>query len=277
MTKFPYKRIISYGCSITAGDELGDARVLGMTDGQLAEFVRTKRITSSSHLYGELKVTDEMRMRIRDVNGELSWPNYITKHFKVPILNRSISGSSLSSATNEILKDLHNSVINDDDLILVGITGPGRWFQYNEDGKTGGGVVGWGWHDTPQDYQTQLETNYFNKYNLFYTHFKEIAFISNLSDRLNGRIQLCYCHYGPWYLEHIFYKELKKEKFAKFYDFCYNICPPHNFLDTRQALAEMVEITAKRHPFGHPTVKYHKDFADILIKKLEKKYAINNE
>jgi hypothetical protein len=273
MIKFPYKRIISYGCSITAGTELGDAALLGMTEDQLADFVRTNQVVGNRDLYGKLGVTQDTIVLIDAVNASFSWPNYVARRFNVPLENRAIGGSSLSSATNEILKDLHNSNINADDLILVGITGPGRWFQYNEDGSTGGGVIGWGWPNTLLEYQTQLENNFFNKYNLLYNHYKELAFISNLSDTLNGQIKMCYALNSPYHFEIVFRNDLKEKKFAEFYNFCLNICPTHHFLENTRALNEILGITGERHPFGHPKVKYHKKFANMLIKKLEEMYS----
>ena len=40
MIKLPYNRIISYGCSFTAGSELGDAEVLGMTEEEMRKLVK---------------------------------------------------------------------------------------------------------------------------------------------------------------------------------------------------------------------------------------------
>jgi hypothetical protein len=276
MTKFPYKRIVSYGCSITAGSELGTASVYGMTDDQLKEFVKVNQIDNIQKLHYIVDFANarENYLKIEKLDATLSWPNYIAAHFNVPLDNRAIGGSSLSSATHNILKDLHNSDINNDDLVLVGITGPFRWFQYDEDGGTSGGVVGTPhWKKTPLEYQTQLQKHYFNRYNLLYAHFKEIAFISNLSDTLNGRIKLCYAMHGIETLKLIFHNDLKEKDFAEFFDFCINMCPSHNFIEKTVVLDILQIRPSERHPFGHPKVKYHKEFADILITKLEAMYS----
>ena len=39
MIKLPYNRIISYGCSFTAGSELGTAEFLGITEEELHKLV----------------------------------------------------------------------------------------------------------------------------------------------------------------------------------------------------------------------------------------------
>ena len=272
MTKFPYKRIFSYGCSITAGTELGDAALLGMTEDQLDEFVKANQIVGTQDLYGKLGAMKDTIGLINTVNASFSWPNYVAEHFNVPLHNRAIGGSSLSSATHEILKDLHNSNINNDDLILVGITGPGRWFQFNEGGKTAGGVVGqYSWPNTLLEYQNQLEQNFFNRHNLLYNHYKELAFISNLSDRLNGQIKMCYAVNSPSQLENIFH--LKEKEFVGFYDFCRSIFPTHNLIDETLCLTELAGRDRKNfHPFKHPKVEFHKKFANILIEKMEKMY-----
>jgi hypothetical protein len=272
MTKFPYKRVFSYGCSITAGTELGDAALLGMTDEQLKQFVKANQIVGTQDLYSKLGATNKTIGLINTVNASFSWPNYVAEHFNIPLYNRAIGGSSLSSATHEILKDLHASIINDDDLILVGITGPGRWFQYSDNGKTAGGVVGqYSWPNTPLEYQKQLEQNFFNRHNLMYNHYKELAFISNLSDRLNGQIKMCYAVNSPSMLENIFH--LKEKEFVGFYDFCCSIFPTHNLIEKTVCLTELAGRSPENfHPFCHPKVEFHKKFANILIENLEKMY-----
>lgn len=271
MTNFPYKRIISYGCSLTAGSELTDHEFMGITEDELFEYVKKHKFTGSHDLFRVFNLSPNTIKEILAKNASKSWPNYVAKHFGVDILNRAIPGSSLGEATYNILKDLYDGRINDDDLVLVGITSPSRWFQFDEKGEKFGGVFGW----MPiSEYSTQLEMNWANPYNIVYSHYKEITFLSDLSDRLNGQIKLCYTFGAPQYITHFYGEELKDSKFAEFFDFSISLLPLHNFIDHENSICEIASwITPEtHHVFGHPRVQFHEQFSEILIEKLEKMY-----
>jgi hypothetical protein len=276
MIKFPYNRIISYGCSFTAGSELTDGEFFPMSEEDLFKYVKKHNITGSEQLFRNLKLSPTTVKNIFARNATKSWPNYIANKFDKSLHNRAVPGSSLSLTTYRILKDLHDSAIDSDDFVLVGVTSPARWFQFFEDGNSGGGVVGMGWKGGfSEEYIKNLELHWFNAYNIVYNHFKEMAFLSNLSDRLNGQIKLSYAFGAPAYLKHFFKEELKDKKFSEFYDFCVSMCPQHNFIGSQYSISELASYRddSKHHVFGHPRVQFHEHFANILIKDLEEMYS----
>jgi len=270
MTKLPYKRLISYGCSFTAGSELTDHEFLGFTEDELFKYVKKHKITGTYELFDSLNVTPQVHREVLAKNSTKSWPNYIGKHFDLPVINRAIPGSSLSEATYNILKDSHDGRITDDDLVIVGVTSPARWFQFTDDGGYFGGVFGW----MPEsEYYNHLLHGWANPYNVVYSHYKEIAFLSNLSDRLNQQIKLCYTFGGPDYIKYSYEEELKESKFSEFFDFSSSIFPKHNFID-EVSLCELAMIIKPEthHVFGHPRIRFHEQFANILIEKMETMY-----
>jgi len=273
MTNLPYKRIISYGCSLTAGSELSDHEFLGISEEALFDLVKKRNMQGSHDLFKAFNISTPMWNQIASKNATLSWPNYIAKHFRRPLVNRAKPGTSLSFSTYSILNDLHNSNIGADDLVLVGVTSPNRWFQFTDDGEKLGGVFGFLGKD--DEYIRQLELNWANSYNLLFTHNKELTFLSDLSDRLNGQIKLCYAFGTPEYTKHFHTKELKDHKFRQFYNFCGSLCPTHNFIDTTTSISELASWIdpSKHHVFGHPRVQFHEQFANILIEKMEKLYS----
>jgi hypothetical protein len=275
MTKLPYNRIISYGCSFTAGSELADHEFLDMPEDELFKYVEKHNIKGSHQLYMSLKLSDETIGDIITCNKTKSWPNFVAKRFDIPLHNRAIPGSSLSCTTYKILNDLHYSAINNDDLVLVGITSPNRWFQFYENGRYGGGVFGIAWQkEFSTTFQEHMEREWANEYNLIYNHFKEITFLSDLSDRLNGQIKLCYAFGAPQYTKHFFKEKLKEKKFSEFFDFCTGMHPHHNFIDNEKSISELAgwRHDCRHHVFGHPRVQFHEQFANILINKMEKMY-----
>ena len=278
MTNFPYKRIISYGCSLTAGTELLDHAVLNMTENEFVEFLKKNKISSIPEFFSYLKDNfsyDEITSKMFQLNASASWPNFIAKHFSVPHVNQAVPGSSVSHTAYKILKDLASSQIEETDLVLVGITSPSRWFQFLEDGDEAWGVFGIGWNMRFKvEYQKQLEKHWFNAYNIIYSHFKEITFLSDLSDRLGGRIKLCYAFAGPEYLKYFFEEDLQNSRFSDFFNFSVDMCPTHNFLDTTASISNLAgwRKDSTHHVFGHPKIQFHEQFANILIEKMEKMY-----
>lgn len=272
MTEINFDRIVSYGCSFTAGSELYDHHGLEMTEDQLRQFVSKRKITGSYQLYKELKTVPEIINNITENNAKLSWPNYVARHFNVYHENRAVPGSALSHTVYKILSDLHTAQITPTDLILVGLTTPTRWFQFLSDGTPTWGVLGHGWKGLiDPSHRKFLEENWFNAYNTFYHYFKDIAFLSNLSDTLGGRIKLGYTFVSASNLKDTLHVEMQDEKFAKFFEFCSTMCPTHNILHSESTIIEMAGETKSEthHVFGHPRVCFHKEYAKQIIPQIE--------
>ena len=277
MIELPYKRIISYGCSITAGQELIDHEFFNMSEDDLAAHVKNSNITGPRHLYESLNVKSKKVEDIRVRNATKSWPNFIGKRFDLPVHNRAMAGTSLSDATYRILSDLHNSKINEDDLVLVGVTTPFRWFQFFESGDFGGGIFGSMWQlKFSDDFTKQIEYNWVNAYNIVYNHCKELMLLSALSDSLDGRIKLCYVFGKDTFLAHTFSEELKTKKFSDFVDFCSSMLSLHHDINptslTTLSGNPFIDVE-NHHVFGHPRIEYHEQYANLVIEKLEQMYS----
>ncbi len=296
MTDFKYTRIVSYGCSFTAGSELTDHDVIGISENELLSCVRKNKYSGSKEIYDHYNVDEETRKKILKSNRTKSWPNYIANYYNVPLLNRAIPGSSLSHATYCLLRDIHSKTIQPTDLVLIGITSPNRWFQFTKTGKPFYGVFnrGWTYLEHPlatENYRKELEKNWYNVYNLIYTHYKEILFLSNLSNSMNKQIKLCYAIRAPSFIQHLFPTELPQgflrnifpnefsttsdeSNESTFFDFCHRLIPYDNFIDPEISLSELSswKDVSKHHAFGHPRVELHKQFADMLINKMEQQY-----
>jgi hypothetical protein len=273
-TPFPYKRIISYGCSFTAGSELTDHEVMGITEEELSACARRNKYISSRQVHQHFSVSAELRAQILESNRNKSWPNYIAQKYNIPLLNQAVPGSSLSHTTYCILRDIHNNITQPTDLILVGITSPNRWFQFLGNGKTFYCVMNEGWSNithsfVTEKYKAELDKNWFNMYNVLYSYYKEILFLSNLSDTMNGQIKMCHALSTPKDIQSIY-----EQQDSNFVKFCENLNPNKNLIYTENC---MMGISGKQdfsthHTFGHPRVETHKKFADLIIEKLEEIY-----
>lgn len=280
MIDLPYNRIISYGCSFTAGSELTDHEFLGMTSEELITYVKKHNITGPYELFRRLNTSSETIRAMIDLNATKGWPNFVANRFNKPLHNRAFPGTSLADATYRLLSDLHYSRIKHDDLVLVGVTSPLRWFQFLENGDTGSGVFGASWETVKfsNEFISQLESNWVNAYNMSYNYYKELVFLSQLSDRLNGQIKLCYIFGKNQFLKHVYASEMKDMNFSKFYDFCASMSLSNNDINP----TSFTEISGNpktdkkfknHHVFGHPKVEIHEQYANLVIKKLEQLYS----
>jgi hypothetical protein len=165
-------------------------------------------------------------------------------------------------------------------LVLVGVTSPYRWFQFLENGDAGSGVFGSMWENAKfsEEYRSQIESNWANPYNIVYNYHKELMFLSALSDRLDGKIKLCYIFGKDTYQKWTFAEEMKDKKFSKFVDFCVSMSPLNNDINPT-ALTEISgnpetdKKFTKHHAFGHPRIEIHQQYADLVIEKLEQMYS----
>lgn len=277
---FPYTRIISYGCSFTAGSELTDHDVIGITEEELSACARRNKYNGSheilQHFSSGAAEFLELRQRILESNRTKSWPNYIAQKYNIPLLNRGIPGSSLSHTSYCILQDIHNKITQPTDLILVGITSPNRWFQFTHTGNPFYGVMNGGWSKlkharATEKYREELENNWFNMYNILYSHNKEILFLSNLSDTMNGQIKMCYALAAtPKDMLSCYEKQD-----SEFVSFCDKLVPNKHFLYAEDSMSGISgkQDYSTHHMFGHPRVESHIKFANILIEKLEEMYS----
>lgn len=280
MTNFPYDRIVSYGCSLTAGSEMTDHDYIGITEDELAAIAKRNKYVGSHQIYQHFSIDRKSQMEIVDNNRTKSWPNFVAKHYGILSLNRAIPGSSLAHATFRLLQDIQNNVIQPTDLVVVGITSPNRWFQFTSSGEPYYGVFGVGWEllggeRSSLAYKTELEKYWYNLYNIVYSHYKEIQFLTNLSETMNGQIKLCYALGTPQFIEYIFSDVLKdKSKESEFMKFCNKLLDEKHFIYSEKSLSELAGYRdySKYHTFGHPRVQYHEEFANLLIDELEKSY-----
>jgi hypothetical protein len=274
MHEFNFKRVASYGCSFTAGSELTDHEVIGITEDELYNLARKNKFTGSYQIYDYYQVDGDTRTKILHSNRSRSWPNYIAAHYNVPSLNRATPGASLSYSTFCLLRDIHDGIILPTDFIVVGVTSPTRWFQFDSSGQPVLTVFGHG-GSIPCTLERELEAHWVNLYNVIYTHTKELLFLSNLSDNMNGQIKLCFTLGSPSFVKHQLRADLQENEKSLFFEFCEKLVPPHHFLDLEVALCELAGIIDYKthHTFSHPRVHIHKKFANSLIKGIDRMYS----
>jgi hypothetical protein len=279
MTNFPYTRIITYGCSFTAGDELGDAEVLGWTEDELEKYSKKNKVPSSVELFHDfLKLDQSVVKKIYDYNRTLSWPNYVAKHFNVSLVNKARGGGSNEWMIQQYLKDKQLGLFRDTDLILFGLTSPMRWFQFNNKGQELFGVFFQRWPEINDNLQKALTENWLNIYNLAYNFSKSIQFISNESDLNAGRIKMCHAFMNPGTFRAWFNDELNEDpRKLEFFNSVMEMYNKHHILRSNECIANLTHFDEtdrrKYQTFGHPTRRYHEIYANLIIEELKTLYV----
>src|SRR6056300_213786 len=113
-------RIVAYGCSITAGTELGDHHVLGKTIAEVDTLKRSLGLQKWQQL--------ELKYNLQEEGRRRSWVAHLARELQCEYLNLAQSGSSIDQCLLRMKNQLHNA----DDLIIVGLTYIQRALRFSE-------------------------------------------------------------------------------------------------------------------------------------------------
>lgn len=260
MIKGKYNRIVAYGCSFTAGDELADAQVLGIPENEIDELKRSG--LTRKELYGR------QRTDINDVSKTLSWVRWLADRYNVAYSNRAVGGGSIQQMVFRLERDLRLGHINDDDLVLVGLTSMYRWFQFDREGHE----LSWVFAYTKDahDLNDKLVEYYVNEYNIIWQYYMHMNYLEMLAEKYDN-IKILHA-ISPFSEEKEFNIRNKKMKhdFKTFIDsFKFK-----SLLNEKYGMGQLYTHLPKKeatHGWGHPKVKYQKEFANLLYSWIEAK------
>jgi hypothetical protein len=254
-----YNRIVSYGCSFTAGQELGDAQVLGIPEDELDKFKQTVIGSRADEL-----VYKGRREECDAVGHKLAWPNYIGAALGIPVLNQARFGTSVEASIFSIERDIETGLIRDNDLILVGITSPGR-FSW---------VDGTGHHITQifddrdcwfdKNLHDALARHWLSEENVIWNYLHHIRYLDYLSDKLDGRLKMTMAVFP---LRNILkeYSRVKKT-LPWLYDLKFS-----NLLLPNQSISNP---EGYRHGWRHPKIESHKKYAKTIYDELKRQEIV---
>ena len=120
-------RVVAYGCSYTAGDEIMDHVFMNVSFEECNK-IKRQYIQHGKTLDAKSKFKNDYNIWTADkeLNRNHSWAAYLAKHLDLPFVNRAVNGSSIDQIYFSIQSDLLNSSILETDLVLVGLTTPFR-------------------------------------------------------------------------------------------------------------------------------------------------------
>jgi len=253
-----YNRIVSFGCSWTAGDELKDHEILELD----FEECRKLKLKYGFNEFHNLRNKHNLRYselidKNRNLNLNASWTAKIAEKINLDFINLANGGTGIDEHFLEIFRFLKNGY-KDSDLILLGLT------QYTR-------IFKWPNHES---YRTILPNlpdftpvprkvlkwnldNLWSYNNLIVNYLKTIDNILSLN--CNIYVQFICPSCNPVY-------EIEKGNIdSTVTDYFYYIRQKHS---DRFLYNGYIENTFNDHcGFGHPCAQKHDDFANKILEK----------
>ena len=257
-----FNKIIAYGCSFTAGQELGDAEILGKTHDEVDRLKAEYGLGDKAYrkVYGGLA-------REAEAHGKtLAWPSQLAKKVNIPCSNRAVNGSNISNVMFRIQKDMHEGSIKENDLILVGITSPNRFFYLTENVNEVNQVFNFRetWGD-PKLYDA-LMVDYVNDVNLIYQYIRDLKFLDDMATKyFNGRMFLTMTVHSLDGWKNFFSGYKKKLPWLDSFEFDNLLLPDFAFQNIRE------EHKLEPHTWSHPKLQSHIIYADKIYNELVSK------
>lgn len=254
-----FNRILAFGCSHTEGTELADAKYSSYTEEELDNLKRTYDRSQGVTSFYQNHISMPYSDLILEHN-KLSWPNWIGKEYNVPVVNYGKAGSSNEEIYYTIRKLLLNNLIQDTDLLLVGITGHDRIFFIDEKENQISSLYGYvnTWPDKIL-YERMVKIK--NDNYTLWRYYRDLTCFDMLSKLLNNRLIGVYtfCNIKDWG------DEFKKNVSYSNKLILDDIDKMDFILDNRLTLLHLSDYNSKNnHGFSHAKIKFHKKFAKII-------------
>jgi len=123
-----FKRVIAYGCSFTAGDEIVDHLLLNISFEKCNEL--KSKFPTQEMFYKHYNLVNFKGNKFME---NYSWSGQLAQMLNLPYQSRAVPGCSMGHIYFKIYNDYLKKEISSDDLILVGITSPNRIMYWNPD------------------------------------------------------------------------------------------------------------------------------------------------
>jgi hypothetical protein len=259
-----FDRIVAYGCSYTGGSELADYLYDPLIP--IQELDNRKR-KEKSNFYDNYLVNCKVNTDndIKSIEKNLSWAAHLANEFEVAFVNRARPGNSHANSVYDIERDLKSGFLTNLDFIIIGITSPDRWLFFDDNGNCNRALYVddtlWPSKELYNEFIKNISNDYFNMYHWF----TSIKYLDMLSDRLGGRLMQQYVHHT--YKD---YRDWTSKKLNRnFIEILDEINSFKSILDHDYSIGKLVNWNSNDiHGFYHPKIKFHKQFANHITKKL---------
>jgi hypothetical protein len=256
------KRILAYGCSYTAGDEIMDHVIMGLSFDECNQTKQDYLNNRQSSIVPAHTARFKEDFNIRwdePLHRSNSWAAHLAKKLGVSFENRAMNGSGLDEQYLGICTDYSRGLILNNDLVLVGLTSLNRTIDFRSKEKITTLIS----KNIPEDLGSKLFLDIYNDDFLVFQYFKTLNLLSGLSSDINLLMQPMVADMTP--------KQLAKLDLTHSRLFADNVWK--NTIDNIILPEECLQLpivngVAKKCAFGHPPVESHIELAGKMHNKL---------
>jgi hypothetical protein len=247
-------RIVAYGCSYTAGDEIMDHIVMGITFEECNQWKRPYLNKGSASVAYTSKFKTDFNIQWDDpLHRANSWAAQVAKLADLPFENRAMNGSGLDEQYIKIYNDYENGLILDSDLVLVGLTSMDRMIDFRLKEKITTLIS----RNIPNDISSRLLLELYNDDYIVYHYFKTLSLLNSLNSKINLLMQPMVNNMLEMELD-----KLNLQHSRQYADSIWRECRPN-------ILSEFYLRTSPKCEFGHPALECHIELAEKIHENIK--------
>ena len=247
-------RILAYGCSYTAGDEIMDHVVMGITFEECNKWKREYLNNRLSSVAYTSKFKTDFKIAWNDpLHRNSSWAAQLAKIANLPFENRAMNGSGLDEQYLKIYHDYENGLILDSDLVLIGLTSMNRMIDFRLKEKITTLIS----KNIPNDVGSRLLLELYNDDYIVYHYFKSLSLLNNLSSKMRLLMQPMVNDMLDTGLD-----KLNLQHSRQYADSIWSECGPN-------ILSQFYLGTHPKCEFGHPALECHIELAEKIYENVK--------
>jgi hypothetical protein len=254
------KRIIAYGCSYTAGDEIMDHVILGVSFEECNQWKKDYLNKGKSTVAYTIKFKEDFNIRWDDpLHKNNSWAAHLAKLSNLSFENRAMNGSGLDEQYLKIYNDYTSGQILETDVVLVGLTSMNRMIDFRSTEKITTLIS----KNIPDDISSKLLLEIYNDDYIVFQYFKTLSLLSSLNSKMRLLMQPMVKNMMTTELNKISISHTSSFANDIWNNIINNIILPDEWLQP-----PMVNGIVKQCAFGHPPVESHIELAGKMHNKL---------
>lgn len=250
-------KIISFGCSYTAGAEILDHELDPNSD-------HIKLTRGDGYWNKHFRCRDSAVLAdIERRELELSWVGQIARTWGSELDNRAVGGSSLAYTVDSVERAWYNGELERCDLVLIGVTNYARSVFWRQESEPQSWILAWprAWPNPKWQKKTVFEI--FSDRYMISLHQTYLTRLCQISDRLGGRLKMfdmmgMMDHGSAGQLNHT---NLCQHKWQEILD------SEHTFFDV--SMDSLTNQGNRCYGSGHPRLEVHKEFAAWAMDQLD--------
>lgn len=257
--QIPIDKIISFGCSFTAGDELLDHKIHPDSD-------IIKR-THGMAYWKEKYETEETIREYKAIEQTLSWAGQVASKLGIPFEGKALGGSSMEHSLFALEKAIASGEITPTTLVLFGTTTKERIVYFNRFTKSLNSLLLSYQHSGPSnEWDSNTILDLYNDEKMLWHHLLCLNRILQISEMLNDRLQVFET------IDTIDLRTLRENTSDEVFNLLRfkvtKVLNHKNYHSEKKLLKLGKDDPIDRHGGNHPRIHIHQEFASYVISKL---------